>query len=83
MDYVLTNTIAFALLVSLATYFVLQSAEAASPPEGTRRSRDLFAAIFTAFIAIMLVALAGYLLDPAMLGVPKPPPWIRQEWFAF
>ncbi|MEN6520560.1 MAG: hypothetical protein ABFD46_05330 [Armatimonadota bacterium] len=62
VNYTLIDTIAFALLISLATYFILQSAEAATPTEGTRRSRDLFAAIFTAFIAIILVLLAGLLL---------------------
>lgn len=79
MIYMFTSIMAFLVTASLAAYFILESAQAASQQVGTGR-RDVFAAVSLAIIATMLTAMAILLLNPTLHGAPALPDWFKREW---
>jgi hypothetical protein len=79
VEHQITNILALAMLFSLATYFIFESAQAAAPAHPDR-GRDMVAVVAAALIAVLLITVAVVLLDPTRYGAAQPSPWLKRQW---
>lgn len=79
MIYDPINLAAITILIILASYFILESVQAAAPSDPNRRP-NMFNAVALAIIAGLLIAMAAILVNPRIHSIPEPPSHIHKEW---